>query len=102
MQEILNNTPIILTALLACSTATSLIVEAIKKMTTVKKPNILAAIVAVIVGAGASIAYIVLRGIAVDAKVIVVVVTFIILCWLCSMLGYDKIYQTIMQLKGKE
>ena len=51
----------------------------------------------------ASVGYILLTGIGFNAQTIVYAITLIFLSWLCSMVGYDKVAQTITQIKsGKE
>ena len=85
--------------LMLCSVLTGLIVEAIKKMTTVRKPNITAAVVSIIVGAVVPIAYILYKAISIDTTAVLYVISLIVLSWLCAMLGYDKVIQTLTQLK---
>lgn len=82
-----------------CSLLTGLIVEAFKNMTKVKKPNILAAIVSVVVGAFVSVSYIWLSHLAFDGAALMFIVSIVVLSWLCSMLGFDKVMQTLSQLK---
>lgn len=82
-----------------CSVLTGLITEALKKMVDVKKPNIVAAAVSVIVGVAVSVAYIIYASIAVDATVILYTVTIVLFSWLCAMLGYEKVMETIVQIK---
>lgn len=84
-----------------CSVLTGLIVEAIKRLKNVEKPNILAAIVSVIVGLAVSLGWVLISHIAVSVEVILFVISLIVLSWLCAMLGYDKVIQTIAQLFGK-
>lgn len=83
------------------SVLTGLIVEAIKKLKDVEKPNIVAAIVSVIVGLAVSVGWVLISKIAVSVEVILFVIALIVLSWLCSMLGYDKVIQTIAQILGK-
>lgn len=85
--------------LMICSIMTGLIVEAIKKMVTVDKPNILAAIVSVIVGILIPVGYIILNKMAFDTTAVLYIVSIVVLSWLCSMLGFDKVMQTISQIK---
>lgn len=87
--------------LLICSALTGLIVEAIKKMVEVKKPNIVAAIVSVIVGIVVSIGYILLKNIGISIDSMLYVIGIVVLSWLVSMLGYDKVIQTMLQIKDK-
>ncbi len=85
--------------LMICSLLTGLIVEAIKKMVTVDKPNIVAAIVSVIVGIAVPVGYILLNNLAFDTAAILYIISIVTLSWLCSMLGFDKVTQTLAQLK---
>lgn len=85
--------------LMLCSILTGLIVEAIKKMTTVDKPNILAAIVSVVVGILVPVGYILINKMAFDTTAILYIISIVVLSWLCSMLGFDKVVQSLEQLK---
>jgi hypothetical protein len=85
--------------LLLCSLFTGLIVEAIKKMWVVDKPNVLAAIVSVVVGTAVPVSYIIVMEITINAPVILFIVSMVVLSWLSAMLGYDKVIQTINQLR---
>lgn len=86
--------------LLLCSIITGLVVESIKKMKgDVKSPNILAAIVSVVVGIGISVGYILLKKIPFCTDTILYIVGIVGLSWLTAMLGYDKVVQAIMQVK---
>lgn len=85
--------------LLLCSVLTGLIVEAIKKMVgDVQKPNVLAAIVSVIVGIVIPTGYIILTHNQFNVDSVLYIVGIVGLSWLTSMLGYDKVMQTIMQV----
>ena len=81
---------------------TSLITEALKKMLGDRKysSNVLAAIVAVITAGGICAGYMILTGTALSPQIWVYIVAIVVLTWLCSMLGFDKIMQTIKQLGG--
>ena len=85
-----------------CSVITSLIVEAIKKMTGNKDKawNICAAVVSVIVAGAVSAAYMIIKDIRPDAKTWVTIAALVIGSWLCAMLSYDKVKQAILQIKG--
>lgn len=85
--------------LMLCSLLTGLITEAIKKMVNVDKPNILAAIVSVVVGIAVPCGYIILNNLAFDTTAILYIISIVTLSWLCSMLGFDKVVQTLNQLK---
>lgn len=82
-----------------CSVLTGLIVEGIKKMVEVKRPNVVAAIVAVIMGIIIPLGYVIILQIKIDATIISYVASICLLSWLCAMLGYDKVIQTISQLE---
>lgn len=85
--------------LIICSVVTGLIVEAIKKMMVIDKPNILAAVVSVIVGIFVSIMYAIYNNLVIDTMYVMHIVSVVVLSWLCSMLGYDKVIQTLAQLR---
>lgn len=85
--------------LMICSLLTGLIVEAIKKMVTVDKPNIVAAIVSVVVGIAIPIGYIIYNNLAFDTTAVLYTISLVVLSFLCSTLGYDKVIQTLNQLK---
>jgi len=86
--------------LLIISVFTSLCTEAVKKQIECAN-NVLAGGVALIVGVVTCVGYVICTGAPVDAKL---VFSFFVLCvigWMCSMLGYDKVIQTIKQLGGR-
>lgn len=85
--------------LMICSLMTGLIVEAIKKMVEVKRANVVAAVVSVIVGIAVPVGYIVMNKILLDVNALLYIVSIVVLSWLCSMLGFDKVVQTISQIK---
>lgn len=91
-------------ALLFISTATSLSVEAIKKVLnntgTEYSSNALAAIVAVVIALVVSVFYTILSGIAFDVTIIIQTIVLMFFSFLASTLGYDKIVQLIEQLQG--
>lgn len=85
--------------LMICSIMTGLVVEAIKKMVEVNKPNIVAAVVSVVIGIAIPCIYIVMHGLPFDVTAILYIVSIVVLSWLCSMLGFDKVVQSLEQLK---
>lgn len=85
--------------LTVCSVMTGLITEAIKKMTVVDEPNILAGIVALIVGVLTGLGYLLYAGLVFNFINIASIFLLALFSWLCAMLGYDKVIQTISQLK---
>ena len=78
---------------------TSLIVEAVKKMHTVKRPTTVAAIVSVVVGIAIPVAYMIMNHMSFTAQDIVYIVGMVVLTWLCSTLGYDTVMTAIAQFK---
>lgn len=88
-----------------CAIST-LLTEAIKKFFSNSgkeaSANIIALIDAVIVGVGGTSAAYVILGIAFDATSIIALVCMSIGIWIGSMIGYDKVIQTIKQLFDKQ
>lgn len=82
------------------STVSSLLTEAIKKMK-VKwvSANMIALIDAVIVGVGGTLGAYVLLDVTMDGKNMICVALMTICIWVGSMVGYDKVIQTISQVK---
>ena len=95
--------PTFLMGLLASSTVTGLVTEAIKKLLDEcgksYKANLLAGIVALFVSIGIAVGYTVLMGIAWTQQLVVIAAALVLLSWLCAMLGYDKVIQAISQFK---
>lgn len=90
-------------ALVAISVLTSLVVEAIKKVIGEDKkysPNVLAMIVSVVVSVLVIAGYLLYYSIPFTTQIAVVSVALIILSFLCATLGYDKVIQTLKQIKG--
>lgn len=91
------------TALVICSLMTSLITEAIKKLFSESKitykPNILAAIVSVVVSILLVIGYVIYMELEVTSQIVVSSIALTILSFLCATVGYDKVIQTINQFK---
>lgn len=96
--------------ILLSSVLTGMVTEATKKMLDgmdkTYSSNLLAAGVSVIMGIAVGCGYIVYNGIEVTTQVVVLLVGLVGLSWLCAMLGYDKVMQTLSQLvvkkEGKE
>ncbi|MBR6850999.1 MAG: aminopeptidase [Lachnospiraceae bacterium] len=87
-----------------CAAMTALVTEALKKMLGNRKysVNILAAAVSIAVAGLICAAYIILTETVLTAKVWVYVTALIILSWLCAMVGYDKVKQTLLQFTKTE
>ena len=93
---------VFLTLLLVISTLTSLVVEALKKFIGEDKKyssNLLAGIVAIVLSVVIGICYCIFFKIAFSSQIIIYIIALVLLSWLCSMLGYDKVIQSITQLK---
>lgn len=88
--------------LLGVSVIISLTVEAIKKMLGNKKysSNIIACLISLVLSPIIGICTCVILGIVIDSKVIICLIALTFLSWLCAMLGYDKVIQSIKQIKG--
>lgn len=87
--------------LLIESTLTSLITEAIKKIlleyNRTFKSNTLAGVVAVVLSILIGISYVITSNTEVTSSIVVFVAALMIMGWLCAMIGYDKVVQTIRQ-----
>ena len=90
----------VLMLLTISSAITALATEAIKKIVKIQSANLCAAIVSVIVSGGVAAGYLILTHTPLTAEVWVYVICLVVLSWLCAMLGYDKVKQTIAQLIG--
>lgn len=92
--------------LLMISTLTGLVVEAIKKIMNeygVKyHANTLAGVVASMVSILVSVLYLLFTGNEFDFSYLAYTIALVFLSWLCSMVGYDKVIQTLAQIKRSE
>ena len=97
------NFEIFLFGLLITSTLTGLVTEAVKKILVEHnreyRANTLAGIVALILSAAIGAAYVVLTGTVFTTQVAVYLIMHVVMSWLCAMVGYDKVIQTISQFK---
>lgn len=93
-----------LTGLLVTSTLTGLATEAVKKILTEYnkqyQANTLAGIVALVLSIGVGIGYIAVTNAAITAQVVIMLIALVFMSWLCAMVGYDKVIQTITQIKN--
>lgn len=94
---------VFLIGLMAISTSTNLVTEAVKKVLDICKikyhADILAGIVAAILSVGVGIGYVLFNGIGFTAPTIVCIVALMFMSWLGSMVGYDKIIKHIKSVK---
>ena len=91
--------------LLAVSIFTGLVVEGIKKFVGEKynaSSNVVAGVVAIVLGAVFGVCYCILAEVAITAQLIVILIALVFLCWLCAMIGYDNVVQAILQIKAKK
>lgn len=82
------------------SAVSSLLTQAVKKALPNVSSNILALVDSVAVGIIGTVFAYILLDITFTAKNIVSIVLMAVCIWIGSMLGYDKVTQTIKQLKG--
>ena len=98
------NFEIFLIALFAVFLFTGLFTEAIKKWLDERGKtyfsNALAGYVAVALSVVVSAGYVILTEAALNAKTAVYLIALMVLSWLSSMIGYDKVIQTIQQIAG--
>lgn len=84
-----------LTGLMIISALTGLVTEAVKKVldeyNKTYRTNTLAGIVAAVLSLLIGVGYIILADITFTAQIVVCLVALILLSWLCSMVGYDKV-----------
>ncbi len=95
------NAGIILPTLAGISALTTLTVEAIKKLLDEQgktyKPNLLAAIVAILLSVFVIFGYSLYNSIHMSVQLVVITVAVAFMSWLVSMVGFDKIKQLIEQ-----
>ena len=85
---------------------TSLTTEAIKKILDGEEKkyssNIIASVASVVYAVGISIAWMIMTETAFTPQIGVYMVALVLLSFLCATLGYDKVMQTISQIKRIE
>lgn len=91
-----------LKALLLVSVLTGLFTQAIKKqLDELKKTyfaNLLAGVVSIITALAVGCAYVILKDIVFNSTVLIYIIILALMSWLCSMVGYDKVIQSIQQV----
>ncbi|WP_312373028.1 aminopeptidase [Lachnoclostridium sp.] len=97
---------VFLMLLLVVSVLTSLFVEGIKKLLDERGKtyysNMLAGITSIVLSVFVGFAYVILVQVALNIQMAVYLIALILLSWLCSMVGYDKVLQAITQIRGGE
>lgn len=97
------NTQVFLTGMLISAALSSLATEAVKRIldehNKTYASNTLAGVISAFVSTGVGGAYVALNHIAFTPEVGAYWVGLVFMTWLCSMVGYDKVIQTIAQFK---
>lgn len=99
---------VFLMGLLVVSTVSSLATEAVKKILSERDKtyhaNTLAGVVATVVSLFTGVGYTLIAHIPFSVEVAVYLIALIFMSWLCAMVGYDKVIQTLSQFKmeGKD
>lgn len=92
-----------LLGLLVVSTLTGLVTEAVKKLIAERnsayRSNTIAGLVSIALSAAIGSGYIILSGVGFTTQVVIYLIALIFMSWLCAMVGYDKVIQTITQFK---
>ena len=92
--------------LLLISTLTGLVTEGVKNLAAEHgkkvKPNTTAGLVSLALGAGVGIAYVLFTGQIITVQIVICIVALVFLSWLCAMVGYDKVIQTLVQIKASK
>lgn len=100
------NFEVFLFGLLMTSALTGLVTEAVKKILAehniTYRANTLAGIVSLLLSAAIGAAYVVLTGTAFTSQIVVYLIAHVFMSWLCAMVGYDKVIQTISQFKTND
>lgn len=99
----MSNMQFFMTGLVVVSALIGLVTEAVKKILTEhNKPyhaNTLAGTVSLVLSTVIGVCYVVATGATFTAQIAVSIITFVFMSWLCAMIGYDKVIQTITQFK---
>lgn len=93
---------IFLFGLAICSALTSLITEAVKATVNSDSKfmhsNLLVALCSVVSALWVIVGYVIFTNSHLDKQSVLCAVMLVIMSWLCAMVGYDKVKQTIRQL----
>lgn len=99
------NYEIYLIGLAIASVLTGLVTEAVKKIMLehqiTYRANTIAGIVSTVLSLAFCIGYVLISQSEFTASTIVSIVVMVFLSWLGAMVGYDKVIQTVKQLKSK-
>lgn len=90
-----------LLGVLIVSTFTGLVTEAIKKIIAEReksyRSNTIAGIVALVMSTVVGVGYVLFTEMIFTTQIIICLIALIFISWLCAMVGYDKVIQTISQ-----
>lgn len=93
-----------LMGLLVSSTITGLATEAFKTILIEHNKqyhaNTLAGIIALVVTSAIGIGYTIFTNVGFTAQSVTYILALVFMSWLCAMVGYDKVIQTITQIKN--
>ena len=95
---------ILMTGILLVSILTSLTTEAIKKLINdeAKSNNLIAVCCSIVLSIAVSVCYVLLNNLTFTNEVIISTVIIVFFSFLSSTLGYDKVIQTLAQMKRKD
>lgn len=97
------NLDVFLLGLMISSTFTGLTTEAVKKILAEYnrsyRANTLAGVVALVLSTAIGIGYLIMTNTAFTAQIAVCFIAMVVMSWLGSMVGYDKVIQSITQFK---
>ena len=95
---------IFLMGLMVVSTLTGFVTEAVKTIFTEHNwkysANTIAGICAFAVAIVVGICYVLFTGAVVTTQVVIMIIALVIMSWLCAMVGYDKVIQSLEQFKN--
>ena len=96
---------VFMTMLFAVSVANSLLTEAIKQVLDefekAYSSNVIAGIVSVVVGGFMCYSHAMFSGIEPTHLMFITYIAFVVMSWVCAMVGYDKVMQAVKQITGK-
>ncbi|MCD7882542.1 MAG: aminopeptidase [Lachnospiraceae bacterium] len=98
------NFEIVMAMLAIVAVLTGLVTQAVKSLLDEYNksyhPNMLAGCVALVLSLAVGIGYAILIGAAINAQYAVWLIALVFLSWLSAMVGYDKVIQTLTQIRG--
>lgn len=97
-----------ITGLMVISTLAGFVTEAVKNIFAEHNwkysANTIAGICSFVVALLVGVCYVLFTGMTITTQIVIAIFALAVLSWLCSMVGYDKVIQSIEQFKniGKE